>query len=180
MIDSCRAGRTGRAVRRHLRSARSWSLYGDLSSPTVAASALLAVAAIAADEGRVVETMDTGGAFLNAVMKPTGVVVNMLLDRLMTKLLLKIAPEYREYVGDNGTLVVELDKALYGCVEAAKLWYDLLTKQLREYGFEPNPYDPCVLNKTGEDGDQITIVLHVDDLFITGKARRTWTCWQCT
>ena len=48
----------------------------------------------------------------------------------MTKLLLKITPEYREYVGDDGTLVVELDKALYGCVEAAKLRYDLLTKHI--------------------------------------------------
>jgi hypothetical protein len=66
---------------------------------------------------------------------------------------------------------VELDKTLYDCVEAAKLRHDHLTKQLREFGFVGNAYDPCVFNKT-EDGVTLTIVLHVDDLLIACKSQQ--------
>ena len=39
----------------------------------------------------------------------------MRLDKVMTELLLKIDPSYEVYLEQNGTVVVELDKALYGC-----------------------------------------------------------------
>jgi len=41
-------------------------------------------------------------------------------------------------------------------------WKDL-SGTLQEWGFEQNPYDPCVVNKM-IDGKQFTIVWHVDDL----------------
>ena len=95
------------------------SLYEELSSPTAATSSVLAVAAIAAKEGRRVVTIDIGGAFLNAKMPDTGIKVHMRLDSMMTELLLKIDPSYAVFLEPRGTVVVELDKALYGCVEAA-------------------------------------------------------------
>ena len=52
-------------------------LYDDLSSPTVATSSVLTIAAIAAKEGRKVIAIDIGGAFLNADMSPTGIDVHM-------------------------------------------------------------------------------------------------------
>jgi hypothetical protein len=73
-------------------------LYEDLSSPTAATSSVLVVAAIAAAEGRVIEVIDIGGAFLNADMAPTGVTVHMRLDRIMTSILLQIDPSYQKYV----------------------------------------------------------------------------------
>ena len=68
---------------------------------------------------------------------------------------------------NDGSSVVLLDKALYGTVEAAALWYMDISTKLAEDGFEKNPYDVCVFNKIGKSGRQITIVLHVDDLFVT-------------
>ena len=44
------------------------TLYDNLSSPTVSKSAVFAIAAIAAAEGRVVAAVDIGGAYLNADM----------------------------------------------------------------------------------------------------------------
>jgi Reverse transcriptase (RNA-dependent DNA polymerase) len=143
------------------------SLYEELSSPTAATSSVLAVAAIAAKEGRRVVTIDIGGAFLNAKMPDTGIKVHMRLDSMMTELLLKIDPSYAVYLEPRGTVVVELDKALYGCVEAAALWYDDLKKTIQRDGFEENPYDRCIFNKICKDGSQMTIALHVDDLMIT-------------
>lgn len=146
-------------------------LYDNLSSPTVATQLVLTIAAIAAREGRIVETLDIPGAFLNASMPDDGVKVHVKLDRLMTSILLKIAPHYLPYVTADGTIVVQLDKALYGCVESAKLWHDLLSEQLVEYGFKRNSYDQCVFNY-GEGDQQLTVAIHVDDLLITCKSQQ--------
>ena len=63
--------------------------------------------------------------------------------------------------------MVQLDKALYGCVEAAHLWYLMLREKLEAYGFEANPAEPCVFNKLNASGVQISLTLHVDDLLTT-------------
>ena len=81
----------------------------------------------------------------------------------MASILVKIAPDYRQFINNDGTIVVQLDKALYGTVEAASLWYNELKGKLEQYGLVANPYDTCVFNKTGDDGIQTTVVLHVDD-----------------
>ena len=43
------------------------------------------------------------------------------------------------------------------------LFYHKLTKALLSYGFELNPYDPCVVNKK-VNGEQLTICWDVDNL----------------
>ena len=62
-----------------------------------------------------------------------------------------------------GKLQQKIDKALYGCVQSARLWYDLLVKVLQEDGYSVNPADPCVLNKL-VNGKQSTLLIHVDDI----------------
>ena len=142
-------------------------LYEELSSPTVATSSVLAIAAIAAAESRKVIAIDIGGAFLNADMAPTGVEVHMRLNRVMTSMLIQLDSSYEKYREPDNTVVVKLDKALYGCVEASLLWYNDLKNKLTADGFVENPYDRCVFNKIGKSGKQISIVLHVDDLMVT-------------
>merc|ERR1711884_332800 len=67
------------------------------------------------------------------------------------------------------TLVyVYLLKALYGLMEASLMFYQKLLKELKQKGFKPNPYDPCVVNKE-VNGSQFTITLHVDDLKLSHK-----------
>jgi hypothetical protein len=143
------------------------SLYENLSSPTASTTSVLTIAAIAAAEERHVITIDIGGAFLNADMAPTGIKVHMRLDKVMTTLLQRIDPTYTDYVEVGGTVIVELDKALYGCVEAAGLWYEDLRKTIERDGFVENPYDVCIFNKICSDGTQTTIALHVDDLMVS-------------
>jgi hypothetical protein len=45
-------------------------------------------------------------------------------------------------------MYVELLKALYGTLRASRLFWDKLTSKLQEWGFVPNPYDKCFVNKT--------------------------------
>jgi hypothetical protein len=59
-------------------------------------------------------------------------------------------------------------KALYGCIESGKLWYDTLSSKLLANGYVQNPYDKCIFNKWHEfEGVQSTIGIHVDDCFIS-------------
>ena len=154
------------------------TIYGDnMSSPTSALSSVFAIAAIAAHEGRKVKTLDIGGAYLNADMHKTGIDVFMRLDGRMVDILCDMDNKYTRYrvKSDKGDyIVVNLDRALYGCVESAKLWYDDLKDTLYKAGYVVNPLDECVFNK-GEGEEQCTIALHVDDMIITCKHEQTIT-----
>jgi hypothetical protein len=61
---------------------------------------------------------------------------------------------------------VELIKALYGTLKAAKMFWLLPSGKLQEWGFDINGYDSCVANKI-IDGKQCTIRWHVEDLKIS-------------
>jgi hypothetical protein len=63
-------------------------------------------------------------------------------------------------------MYVELLKALYGTMRAARLFWERLSRQLVDWGFAPNPYDSCVVNKMVDD-KQLTVAWHVDDLKIS-------------
>ena len=59
-------------------------------------------------------------------------------------------------------LYMRLNKALYGCMQSALLWYQMFKEKLEKMGFVVNEYDPCVANKEVR-GKQCTIVWYVDD-----------------
>jgi Reverse transcriptase (RNA-dependent DNA polymerase) len=70
----------------------------------------------------------------------------------------------------DGSIIVELDQALYGCIESALLWYKELSTFLGSIGFYPNPYEKCILNKE-QAGTQTTIAVYVDDLLISSGSK---------
>ena len=144
-------------------------LYDDLSAPTVATSSVFTLLSIAAYERRSIAVVDISGAFLNANMT-TGLPVHMRLDRNMSKIMIKLAPRYSQFADHKGCIVVKLDKALYGCVESAALWYENLRASLAGLGYVPNPHDTCVFNKHHGHGVQCTIAVHVDNLMITSTS----------
>ena len=145
--------------------------YNDsqISSPTAMLSSILMVAAIAGMERRNVVTLDVTGAYLNADMPEDAEPVDMLLDPLLSQILCKHKPEYRRFLRSDGSMAVQLTKALYGCIQSAKLWYDLLCDFLKGLGFVQNSQDECVWNK-GRGRNQVTVALYVDDLLITSSS----------
>ena len=140
-----------------------YNMFTDITSPTASVSSLFMVAAIAAKEHRIVRVIDITGAYLNASMKHQDVF--MVLDPVVIAVMCNIDPTYRNFVRHDGTVIVGLEKALYGCVESARLWYDTLVSTLESIGYVRNPLDKCVFNKT-IDGQQCTIVVYVDDFFV--------------
>jgi len=113
------------------------------------------------------------GAFLTSktdeevIVKLTGE-----LCELMVKVDLKI---YRKYVTTEKSgrpiLYVELYQSVYGLLRSALLFYRLFyrkcKKELIEYGFVMNPYDPCTATMTTKKGDQITVLWHIDDVKVS-------------
>lgn len=144
------------------------SLWPDLSSPTACTTAIFATAALAAKERRHVVTLDIGSAYLNADME--GRKVYMRLDKYCTDAYLELCPHARAYSNDDGTMVVILRKALYGCIQSSKLWYKHLRSALVSIGCKCNAYDMCVYN-LNEGNKQVTLTLHVDDLFISSACQ---------
>ena len=69
---------------------------------------------------------------------------------------------------ETGKLVlyVQLQKALYGCLKIALLFYEKLLGDLEAYGFKINPYDTCVANNM-IGGKQLTVCWQVEDLKIS-------------
>ena len=141
------------------------SLYENLSSPTVAQETIMMVLAIAAIEKRKVATIDITGAYLECDIDKDDEVI-MTIDPFLAKLLGQIDPTVNQKTDEKGVIYVRLKKALYGCVQSAKLWYDKLCKVLEDDGYVKNDYDGCLFNKV-VDGVQVTVAFHVDDLLIT-------------
>ncbi|KAI2496760.1 Reverse transcriptase (RNA-dependent DNA polymerase) [Fragilaria crotonensis] len=151
------------------RKQRPYTTKEEASSPTVATESVMLSCTIDAKEERDVGVVDLPAAFMQVGMKGERT-VHMKLEGKMAELMVRIDPKmYRKYIQmENGRMVlyVELEKALYGTLTGAFLFWKKLSKQLIKWGFVLNPYDSCVANKI-VNGKQCTILWHVDDLKIS-------------
>ena len=125
--------------------------------------------AIAASEKRKVRCYDIPSAFVNTDVDED---VLMVLKGELAEMMIQIAPQtYQKYVmvDRKGTpiLYVKLQKALYGLMGASLLFYRKLQKELEQYGFKVNPYDPCIANMTTSSREPMTVIWHVDNLMGT-------------
>jgi histone deacetylase 1/2 len=145
---------------------RSDYAQSETSSPTVSLAGVYMTAGIAAMEMRKVRTIDFTAAYLNAQMDKE---VLMSLEPKLVDILRKIDPRYGDFARDDGSLIVQLNKALYGCLESGKLWFDTVRAKLIDLGFVQNPEDRCVFNKEAGSGwkKQLTVALYVDDMMCT-------------
>jgi Reverse transcriptase (RNA-dependent DNA polymerase) len=152
------------------RSQREYIGKEESSSPTVSTESVFLTSVIDARERRDVATVDLPGAFMQADMDD---IVHMRLEGKMVDLLIDLDPTYAQFIcmeRGKKTVYVRLVKALYGTLKAAMLFWKKLTGILHGWGFETNPYDPCVANKM-VNGKQCTIVWHVDDLKISHEEK---------
>jgi Reverse transcriptase (RNA-dependent DNA polymerase) len=137
----------------------------ETSSPTVSTEAVFLTTVINAQEWRQVMMIDIPGVFMHVDIDE---LIHVRLEGPMAELLTRVDPDkYRTYLSKEygkDVLYVKLQKALYCMLQASLLFWENLTEFLtQELGFEVNPYDSCVVNKT-IDGKQCTILWHVNDL----------------
>ena len=88
--------------------------------------------------------------------------VYMTLKKALVDIIVTLDPSYSEFINQKGDIVVKLDKALYGCVESARLWFNDVSSHLKSLEFMQSEVDPCVFFKM-EDGHTTIIIIYVDD-----------------
>ena len=178
---------------------RAYIRKEDASSPTVANESVFITSVIAAHKKCFVRCYDVPVAFLHTESDEN---VLMVLRGELAEMMVHIAQQiYRPYVkmDKKGTpiIYIRLKKAIYGLLRSSLLFYRKLCGELEAYGFNINPYDPCVgnkmvttetvvpvldkkgriiRNKNGskkmfkvKEEKQITVIWHVDDLIMYCK-----------
>lgn len=123
---------------------QDWYKKYETSCPTISLDALFATLLIDVFEGCDVVTADVAGTYLNAFMN------NFILVKLIGKdveFMSDVSPEFSDAVEKENrqpVLYLQLDRALYSCVQSVLLWCKSFTKTLVTLGCELNPYDTCV------------------------------------
>ena len=148
--------RDGRVKARAVVDGRSQIRYNEEEtySPTVRLESIMLSSLIDAMEHRYVATIDIKGAFLKAKV-PDDLELVVKMDGELAAAFAELNPEFQP--DEKGVLYLRCLKALYGHIEAARLFYDELNNSLKtKMNFIRNKYDPCVYNKQTEDG-MITI-----------------------
>ena len=119
---------------------------------------------IDAKENREVMTCDIPGAFMQVDIDEQ---LFLKFDGDLVELLVQVEPTYQPYITYEGRQPVrytELDKALYGMLQVALLFWQKLSIFLTEkHRFVQNEYDWCVVNKM-VSGKQCTVAWYVDDI----------------
>ena len=144
------------------RPQRAYIPKEDAASPAVSLESLVLSLMIDSYEGRDVATADVAGAFLKGDM-PDFVLIKLVNEEV--DIMCDVDPVNKQFVSFEGTkkvLYMQLNKALYGCMKSAIIWYETFCGTLKDLGFKLNPYDPCVANKI-VNGKQLTIAWFVDD-----------------
>ena len=127
-----------------------------------------------------ISIIDIRSAYLQASLPPE-LTIHMKLNKDIVEILKEIDPSVVEFITETGEVFVKLNKALYGLVQSAKIWYNRLTEALGEIGYYPLPnnIDPNVFKKrmppdeTHQTEWFSIIGVHVDDLGIISSLRET-------
>jgi hypothetical protein len=144
------------------------TVYSDYSSPTAKTKSVMTCLKVAAARNWGLLKLDIGGAFLCAPIDEEQEVYMSLGAELAEKAV-ECMPYLAEFIDQQGRLIVKVDKAIYGIIQSAKLWYKELTRYLVSKGFKKCPSDDCVLVRRMENGEHLIVLLYVDDILVLAE-----------
>ena len=138
-------------------------MYDMVSSSTVALASVFLLVNIASYFKTKVTTYDIKGAFLHASFGPEDEVTYIRINKEITTLWIEQDPSAAPFVDDNGTLLLELDKFIYGLKQSPLKFQQHLTEVLFALGYAKTTQDDCVYVK--HEGEAFSILsTHVDDI----------------
>jgi len=150
--------------------------YPDLSSPTVRFESVALLLKVAAQKNYRIAVADVPGAYLHAEfqdlsLNPTPGKRRFVRVRgELAKLMGEVDPKCKGLLNNKGELYLQLQRALYGLIESAKLWYVEISSTLTNCGFNQYKSDPCTFNHPNK---QIIVGLYVDDIIIMYRYNET-------
>ena len=149
--------------------------YGDTYAPTVSDRALSLLQAYTTAEDAEADTYDVPQAFLQATISDEHTSRygerHVRLSKEVAAIWIQIQPEDKDKVASDGTLIIELNRFLYGFKDSPQAFYALLKGRLEAEGFTCLISDTCVFYKRSATG-YIIVLAHVDDLWSTWKGDR--------
>ena len=134
-------------------------------SPTVAMSSLLLVLALTPKMKHHLATFDIKGAFLHAEINEE---VYVRLSRDVADILCNHDAVYKNYLQDDGTIIVQLQKCLYGLRQSPRAWFDLIDAIIKKMGYKPTENDTCLYVKH-DGGESSYLCLYVDDMLLSAS-----------
>ncbi|GMF34083.1 unnamed protein product [Phytophthora lilii] len=94
-------------------------------------------------------------------------VVTAFLYGIMKELVFCTVPDGVEVDGDFDCL--ELVKAIYGFMQASRVWNDFFDEFMCSIGFQVSAFDPCLYIKV-VDGHCVLVHVYGDDVLVTGSS----------
>ena len=134
------------------------------SSPVARMESVFMLASIAAYRGWEVLKYDVVCGYPNAARPPEVQYKYLRVSKEVAAIIVDLFPTYAEFLGRDGSLIVELDKMLYGMKEAGYYFYLLMFDMFRADGFITSRVDPCVIHRF-EAGWEAHGAVSVDDCF---------------
>ena len=132
--------------------------YVETHAPVTCLTSWRACLAQAAEHGRKIAILDIKSAYLMADVKED----------------IYLSPPEGLKVPDNKKgWVLKLKRSLYGLKQAGRCWSQLLNEKMLELGMRPSTADPCLF-LNDEDGELMTVNVHVDDCMITYTDERKY------
>ena len=132
--------------------------YVETHAPVTCLTSWRACLAQAAEHGRKIAILDIKSAYLMADVKE---------DIYLSP------PEGLEVPDNKRGWVLKLKRSLYGLKQAGRCWSQLLNEKMLELGMRPSTADPCLF-LNDEDGELMTVNVHVDDCMITYTDERKY------
>ncbi len=92
----------------------------------------------------------------------------MWVDKAVADILCEVSPEYRQHRRDDGRILVQLKRYLYGLPQAAHQFQKYHSHKMESLGFKRMRGDAYVWMR-GKGDMKVCICAHVDDLLSVGK-----------
>ena len=144
----------------------------DKTSPTASMDSVYSVLGIMQHSRMNLEVCDVPSAYLNTPL-PKGKKHVMRIKPSIAKYFVIADPSAKRYLQPDGSLLVQLEKALYGLPESGKLWHELLKDKLQASGYKHKPNDTTVWKRFEQrDGKNVSIsivLVFVDDFMHVWK-----------
>jgi hypothetical protein len=119
--------------------------YTEFFSPAARGGSLRSIIAIGNQIGSEIDSFDVTNAFPQA--------------RVVEDIYVEQPRGHEVYDLDGVRLICKLDKALYGLMQAARNWNQLVTKFMRSLGYIQSMTDVCIFHKYLADGSVMYVAI---------------------
>ena len=126
--------------------------FDRIFSTVVKITTIRVVLAIAAARDYNLTSIDVQQAFLQGTLEED--------------LYMQMPPGLPSRSPDGRRIVVKLDRSIYGLKQAGRVWWQLLTGFLLEWGFKQSAIDVCLYTYTSPTGSILWLLVWVDDTII--------------